>query len=599
MSRPVLAIDTETHLFSPGNMAPPIVCMSYATTIKHGLLVDKPLIQAWLTDHLRMAIKGDIVITGHHVAYDMACILNSFPELWALVFKAYDEDGIVCTETREKLLDIATGEFKHCITEEGRKVTEYSLAGLSERRLGTKLQKEDTWRLRYKELDGVPLEQWPAEAKDYAIKDSVTALQLYEHQQARAQTINYAIPTQFDDTRADFALKLMSVWGVTTDTQYVRTRWNDTINKMNALATELHCEGVLSVSPLLEMTDEDGFSYLPDTHKSTKAIQELVKKSFPGDPPKTTKGAIKTDADTVRQCTDPLLIKIQEFKHLEKGISTYLKPFRQSIIHSSFYSVGATNDRTASDKPNLQNPPRETGFRECIIPRPGCKLIAVDLDAHEMRTLAQACLDIVGRSTLADKFNADPEFDPHADFANTAGLERQATKAANFGYPGGLSARTFVDYARGYGVNVTLTESEEIKESWFRQWPEIRDYFKHVSSLVGSENYGVQTIPGSGFRRKGVDYKQAANGYFSSLAAHASKDALWEVTLACYCRKDSLLYGSRPVLYLHDEVIIEAPAEYAEAIAKEMVVLMEKATHRHTPDIPSRAGYKIMDRWSK
>jgi DNA polymerase I-like protein with 3'-5' exonuclease and polymerase domains len=597
----VLAIDTETHLFEPYKMAPPVVCLSYATSITNGVIADKELIEVWLSDHLKMAIRQKIVITAHNAAYDFSCILATFPELWNLVFRAYDEDGIACTETREKLLDIATHEFKFTITDNGRKKTGYGLDELSERRLGKKLQKVDTWRLKYKELDGVPLEEWPEDAIDYAKNDAIACLTLYENQEQRAEEISYSISTQFHDSRADFGLKLMSNWGVLTDQDYVRKRWNATVRDMTAIATDLERAGVLSLGKQICLgTTASEFSDPPDTKKSMEAIRELVKTSFPGQPPKTENGSIKTDDETIQQCNNETLNKLQEFKSLEKELSTYLKPMREPIIHSGFFGVGAASDRTSSFKPNLQNLPRKPGFRECIVPRKGWVFINCDFDSHEMRTLAQACLDIVGYSKLAEKYQQDPTFDAHQDFADKAGVSRQHAKVANFGYPGGLGPPNFVNYARfEWGIDISVQASYKLREAWEQQWPEVKEYFAHVESLVGSEDYGTQIIQKSGFRRKGVDYKQAANGYFSSLAAHGSKDAFWEIVFECYCVPDSPLYGCRPVLYIHDEVGIEAPAQYAEAAAKAMEELMVRTMAKWTPDVPASASSKIMDRWTK
>lgn len=599
MTKNILAIDTETHLFKPYDMAPPVVCLSWATTIKDGLMNDKELIEAWMTDHLRMAIQQKIVIIGHHIAYDMACLIRSFPNLWNLVFDAYDKNGIVCTKVREKLLDIANDEFKHQNTNNGKKKTGYSLAELSERRLGKHLEKENTWRLRYAELDNVPLEQWPEDAKSYAIDDSVTCLKVYQNQEERAKRINYSIPTQYHDSRADFALKLMSVWGVVTDTDYVKQRWNETSLEMLSIARELEKTKILSLKEELDLLNQNELRSLPNTKKSDKVIRQLVEKSFPGDPPRTDGGKVKANDDTIQMCSHPSLKNLQKFKSLEKAANTYLKHFLEPIIHAYFDAVGAVSDRTSCSNPNLQNLPRVKGFRECFVPRTGFKYLTCDFDSHEMRTLAQACLDTIGHSKLAEEFKKNPKYKPHQDFAYKIGSTEQQAKVANFGYPGGLGPKNFVNYARGWGLDISFEASKKLQKAWFNQWTEMKDYFRHVESLVGSEDYGTQVIKRSGFRRKGVDYKQASNGYFSTLAAHGSKDALWEVTLACYAKSNSPLYGCRPCLYIHDEIGLEARVEQCEEAKKEIERLMVGTMKKWTPDVPSSASAKCMERWSK
>ena len=150
----IIAIDTETHLFKPFEMAPRIVCLSYCDEV--GSEVFRGATHSFLKTILHKAIKGETLIVGHYVAFDMSCILRSFPDLWELVFDAYDADGIVCTAIRERLLDIAIGEFRSHNEEEGRKKHGYSLADLAKRKLDKDVAKgEDTWRLRYGELEDV------------------------------------------------------------------------------------------------------------------------------------------------------------------------------------------------------------------------------------------------------------------------------------------------------------------------------------------------------------------------------------------------------------------------------------------------------------
>src|SRR5579864_378616 len=43
------------------------------------------------------------------------------------------------------------------------------------------------WRLRYSELDGIPVSQWPPEARQYAIDDASWARKAYEWQEGRRQ----------------------------------------------------------------------------------------------------------------------------------------------------------------------------------------------------------------------------------------------------------------------------------------------------------------------------------------------------------------------------------------------------------------------------
>ncbi len=162
-----------------------------------------------------------------------------------------------------------------------------------------------------------------------------------------------------------------------------------------------------------------------------------------------------------------------------------------------------------------------------------------------------------------------------------------------------MGAQRFIDYAKGYGLELTMQEAKDLRAQWFIQWSEMDMYFKHISFLVGQDGMGTQIIPKSGFCRGGVGYSDAANGYFQTLAAHASKAAFYEVCRKAYSDQESWLYGSRPVAFVHDEIIVEVPEEVGHETAMELKDTMEKVMSRWTPDVPTSASPTLMRCWSK
>ena len=148
------AFDTETHLVRPGQIAPKLVCVSIAHATEPVRLLDAKDGLAWF----RAAIQDpEITLVGHHAPYDLGVMCGEDPSLTALVFHAIDAGRVRCTLLRERLLDCADGKL---VSE--RVVGYYSLDKICQRRLQTPpLDKgEDGWRLRYAELDGVPLAEW-------------------------------------------------------------------------------------------------------------------------------------------------------------------------------------------------------------------------------------------------------------------------------------------------------------------------------------------------------------------------------------------------------------------------------------------------------
>ena len=162
-------------------------------------------------------------------------------------------------------------------------------------------------------------------------------------------------------------------------------------------------------------------------------------------------------------------------------------------MHTNFGM--AASGRSTSSKPNVQNPRRLPGIRECFTPRQGKVFAQGDFSGLELHTLAQTCVTLFGESHLAEVLNAG--LDPHTAFAADilgisyeeavrryeAGDEevenaRQTSKVANFGFPGGLGAEKLCLFARKtYGVILTEERAKELKLQWLDRWPEIAGFF--------------------------------------------------------------------------------------------------------------------------
>jgi DNA polymerase-1 len=255
--------------------------------------------------------------------------------------------------------------------------------------------------------------------------------------------------------------------------------------------------------------------------------------------------------------------------------------------------------------------------RDCFVARDGKVFIGADYSTLELRTLAQCCLWLFGESTLAQHFLAGR--DPHMELgAKILGISydemvrryraddpeakkaRQDAKIANFGFPGGLGPFTFVEYADNFGVKIDLMQARELRQQWFEALPEMRLYFHHIQQLSGNQRHFQLKQLGSGRIRDGVTFTSAANSYFQGLAADGAKAALCAVSRECFLDKSSPLYGSRPVLFIHDEIIIEAPeqSDYRKVAGRLEEVMIEQMM-QCVPDVPIEAEATVFRRWSK
>ena len=611
----VIACDAETVVFSPGNMVPPLVCLSWheAGTVEPGLahVMDGAVeqITEWLED------PNVITVWQNGTGYDLAVIAEAGGERsLRAVISALDGGRVRDTQLREYLIAVRNGQRQQ--SAKGY----YSLAGMAQRYLGLKLEKEDTWRLRYGELISTPLDQWPPDAVSYAQLDASTTLRVAIAQQQALELLSYedldapvCAVTEREQCKAAFALHVISAWGIRTDGAAVKELAESLTADIVRLEPELVASGVLRRKSKRK----------PDLSRDMKLIRARIEEGYRAaelEVPLTDGGQTATGQEVIDAVSGhcPELSTLSGYLHAQKLLGTFVAAAAQGVdhpIHARFNPVMATN-RTSCGKPNLQNLPQRDGVRRCFVPRPGYVFSSEDYSTLEMRTHAQVLLDWGFHSKLALAFQTGgASADPHMDFGKrlveAGGLEwgalndderkafRQRAKVCNFGYPGGLGAQSMVAYAKAYRLTLTATEAKRLKAAWLGMWPEMRQYFDKIAAMEVGGFIDLE-MPRTGMIRGGCWYTQACNYPFQGLAAAGAKAALYAVASeALQAKPGDPLWDVHVVNFIHDEIMAEHPEETAARGAARIAEIMVEVMQQFTPDIPHFVEPTLMRRWDK
>lgn len=710
-----VAFDTETWLIEPGLLAPPMVCLTSTTATGSRLLhanVERmprgPIVRIPATAaaaalegpndsaraHFEWILEQD-PIYGLNVAYDMAVCMALWPDLAWKIFKAYAEGRVVDIGLSQRLIDNSKGRMKYY---QNLDPSGYSLEGLSARHLKKKREgkhEDDAWRLRYRELDPVPLPHWPKPAVDYAIEDSDDTFDVAEIQWNEHRELIGDSPAQ---ARAAFALQLQMCWGTMTDPAKVQ-RLKEVSEEMYwQLSHELakqppciehedpDCKICGPRQPLVRAPGRDPYTgkKVPakqewtrnvraaqrrmldlETHNATSKIEVDVPATFSVKLTDTGYEKLKertegvpglsffdvfsleemikytsVDEDACKESGDHTLqqytVRTQlhgivntHVPDLLKGTVTPIQPRYNTFVESGRTSCSKGKPKKKTDKPpptngfQMQNPkkalkgfPAGVGIRECFVARPGYLYADNDFSGLELHTGAEACHAMVGYSLLGEALNAGR--DPHLQFgAKLMGISYEEAKArkhepevrrfrgyakpANFGLPGGLGIRGLIGFAAGYGVKLTFDEAKKLRDDWFDEFPEWRDYFReiraHIDKVSGT---GVIKQVGVNRVRGGVTYTSACNTLFQGLGADGSKHACFEVAYRCYVpQMNSPLYGARPCAFIHDEILAEVIERYAHEQAVEMAQVMVDACNEFLPNYPVRCEPALCKHWTK
>ncbi len=304
-----------------------------------------------------------------------------------------------------------------------------------------------------------------------------------------------------------------------------------------------------------------------------------------------------TSADVLERLRDkhPIVGQVLEYRELTKLKSTYTDGLMKTIgpdgrIHTTFQMTATDTGRLSSRDPNLQNIPIRrqlgSGIRRMFVAGPGNVLVDADYSQIELRILA----NISGDETMTNAFLSGEDI--HAVTASqvfgvpleqVTGQLRSQAKAVNFGIVYGISAFSLAD-----DIGVSTAEAKTYIDTYMEKYHGVREYMAnvirqgteqgYVSTLFGRRRY-MPELKASNFNVRSFGQRVARNMPIQGTAADIIKLAMIRV----YNRLKKELPQARLLLQVHDELIVECPADMAEQAAVILDVEMENVVHYPVP----------------
>jgi len=414
-----------------------------------------------------------------------------------------------------------------------------------------------------------------------------------------------------DTAKTEFAVTKvigeMELRGVYID----RGKWSDIIKNLKVRRDELTNEFYESISGLYQYNSLDLFGNTapPININSNVQLLELFNKRVGLNLPSTGDPILET-------VNHPIVKTLREYRKYEKLISAFGESLLDKInpvtkrIHPEFNQMGAATGRFSCNNPNLQQIPRnqpEAPFRECFNPAEGYKFVISDYSSMEMRILADLSGDEKFITAIRNGYDLHSYtaalmfgLEYSEDFKKKHGDLRQAAKAINFGLmygmgPGRLAAQ----------INVTPELGKEYMEKYFSSYPSVRDFLKKVASEAVRNGYSA--TPGGRKRwykmpdKNDPEYKkligsierQAKNHPIQGTNADAMKFAL--VSLYERLKKEKI--DAYILLSVHDEIVTECNADFAEEFKDILSEEMVKAAEVFVKKVPIVSDPFVGDVW--
>lgn len=633
-----LALDFETFLLDNEKPweSPKPVCLSWCSSDGKWVGVADNVgdsLYRQLDFLFNLAEKEDY----HHVwqngyGFDLLVIWNWFPELRERLINLLDTDKVHDTLIRERLYDLST------IGEISQKKGRYSLANMVKKYVGRDISKykegEDIWRLRYGELDGVPLHRYPDAAYQYAIEDVILLNDVFLAQEWMRQSKGPgSMNTESLQIKSAFVLNLAYQRGLQVNQERLKFLESSLDEKL---------------APLKQLLIDKGFAHIDKKGrfiKHQKEFTQYIEQNYSDfvkrtAPTKThPKGQVATDDSALAELPPDEIVQCRrDMSILEKYRNTYIANIRKAgfVFHEK-YDILKETGRTSSF---IQTMPKEGGIRELFEARDGYKYAIIDYAHLEADVMAQTYKNLGLSSGLMEYLNTGADY--HAligsswyNSANNSKLTpkefeqrksdpeikrfRTLGKPAGLGLSGGIGPNTLMTTAKGQGVELSLEDAiaslRFAEESIpglveFRgRWRTSEKGWLGAQKLVGKKKVGVYKNDDgkeitiiedkygyevNGRWRNNCTYCALANGLsMQSAAADGAKEAIWECFKYCFKTNCHLLF------FVHDELGFEVPKDADEEHLMELSRYMCEGMQKILPDIRITVEGGLYSYWTK
>ena len=313
---------------------------------------------------------------------------------------------------------------------------------------------------------------------------------------------------------------------------------------------------------------------------------------------KTPSGAPSTDEEVLQKLAEdyPLPKVLLEYRSLSKLKSTYTDKLPKGInaqtgrVHTNYAQAVAVTGRLASNDPNLQNIPIRTKegrrIREAFVAPAGSHIVSADYSQIELRIMAHISEDAnmlrafaegvdIHRATAAEIFGVEP--------AAVENEQRRYAKVINFGLIYGMSA-----FGLASNLGIERGAAQSYIERYFARFSGVKQYMDDTRLQAKARGY-VETVFGrrlwlpeinspNGPRRQGAE-RAAINAPMQGTAADLIKLAM--IAVQDWLEAEKL--GTRMIMQVHDELVLEVPDAELELVKQKLPELMAGVAQLKVP----------------
>jgi DNA polymerase-1 len=365
---------------------------------------------------------------------------------------------------------------------------------------------------------------------------------------------------------------------------------------LKKMAGEL-CAEVERLQEAIRRTAGAGFNPNSPKQLGELLFDELKVHEQAGYKPRRTKTGWATGQEVLEELSSVEICRqILEYRTVSKLVSTYVLPLPELVrsdgrIHTSFHQTVAATGRLSCSDPNLQNVPirTETGKKirlAFLATADDWELLSADYSQVELRILAHFAADQnlieafrrgrdIHRETAARIFNLPPEA--------VDATARNRAKVINFGLLYGMGPQRVAQE-----TGLSFEEAKTFIERYFAAFPSVRGFLESLKEKARKDGF-VTTILG---RRRPIPDIHSPNPQLKSAAERlavntpiqgSAADLIKVAMVRIHARLKDEARGSRLILQVHDELLLDCPKSELDAVGAMVRHEMEHAAELEVP----------------
>ncbi len=582
----LISLDTET--IGLGHCAK-LCGLSFAWRAGHGVYIplcspqpETHLGEATVLNALRPVLQdATIAKTGHNLKYDILVLRHAGVEVRGVAFDSMIASHLLLKPVHN-LQALALTELNH------QQISITELIGEASK-AGPLLETQRT-------MDQAPLDRITC----YAADDAEVSLRLHQlfAPQLEAQGMS------------ELASRVeMPLVEVLAEMEHHGIRVDPVVLQEQRAALTLRIEILRE-----EICQHAGANFNPD---SPKQLAELLFKQMGLPVVKRNKTGPSTDVEVIEKLAErddltppqnAVLSRIVEYRQFTKLVNTYLGNLRDSInadtgrVHAQFMQTGAATGRLSSHSPNLQNIPIRTEIgrqiRKAFVAEPGHTLISADYSQIELRVLAHLSQD----PALIEAFEKDQDIHAavaaqvfHTPLEDVTREQRASAKVINFGIVYGVTPYGLARRIEGLDVEAAKKLINDYRHrfaginAFLDRCIEQAQATEYVTTILNRRRR-IREINSRNGNVKALGERLAINSVVQGSAADLIKLAMVNLHRRIVAEKLPL----KLLLQIHDELVLEAPAPEAQAMARIVIEEMESAM---TLRVPLKVEAGLGDNW--